>query len=407
VDREGAIYVTGSTVSKDFPTLKPFQESYGGGWEDVFIAKVNASGSALIYSTYLGGSNHESGNDIAVDSKGVAYVTGYTYSDDFPTHNPFQGSLAGNEGDVLIAKIETAEGIRIVSWNMLNYPDANEEPREEYYSRILEYLSPDILVVQEMASYAGVDQFLEDVLKPISKKYRAAKFFDGPDTDNALFYDKSQFKLRSSLQIPTSFRDISEYELKMKKGPGKGGTFKIYSVHFTEGLSSGDKSQRENEANILRAYLDGLPLDDLFLVCGTFNMTGSNEKAYVALTCNQFIEPVRLIDPITKSGRWHNMRKFRNIHTESTRKIAYGDGASGGLDDRYDMILVSAALDGNGALKYWPGSFFVCGNDGKHFNKAINHPTNKSVSFEIAEALYMGSDHLPVVIDLVPQDRSK
>jgi hypothetical protein len=57
-------------------------------------------------------------------------------------------------------------------------------------------------------------------------------------------------------------------------------------------------------------------------------------------------------------------------------------------------------------LIYKPGSYVIYGNDGKHFNKAINKPKNRVVSPEMAEALYEASDHLPVVINLVPQDES-
>ena len=299
------------------------------------------------------------------------------------------------------------ESIRIVSWNILNYSDSNEEPREQYFQSILEFLAPDILVVQEMASFTGVDQFLDDVLEPISKNYRAAKFFDGPDTDNAFFYDKSKFKLQSRQQIPTSFRDIAEYTIKIKKGPGKGNKLRIYSVHFTEGLSADDKMQRESEANTLRTYLNSFPFNSLYLVCGTLNMTESDEKAYKILTDAQIDDIGRLKDPLDQQGKWHHKKKFKSLHTESTRKAKYGDGASGGLNDRYDMILISYSLDQNGKLTYRPGSCMVCGNDGKHFKKAINKPLNKSVSPEIADALYRASDHLPVVIELISTEKSK
>jgi len=408
VDSEGAAYVGGYTGSANFPTQNPIQGSYGGGKWDAFITKVNTSGSAIIYSTYLGGSLEDLCNGIAVDSEGAAYVTGGTESVDFPTQNPIQGSYGGGEHDAFITKIgsPTPEGIRIVSWNILDYPDINGEPREEYIQSVLEYLSPDILVVQEMTSSYGVDQFLKNILKHISEKYKAAKFFDGPDTDNALFYDKSKINLQSRLQIPTSFRDISEYSLKIKKGPGKESTFKIYSVHFTEGLEASDKKQRKNEANTLRTYLNGLPLGSLFLVCGTFNMTGSGEKANKILTGDQINNIGRVKDPINKAGKWHDNKKSRLIHTESTRKSKFGGGARGGLDDRFDMILISYSLDQNGKLIYRPGSCVVCGNDGEHLNKAINKPKNKVVSPEIANALYEASDHLPVIIDLVPQNKS-
>jgi endonuclease/exonuclease/phosphatase family metal-dependent hydrolase len=400
VDSKGAAYVTGEADSNDFPIQNPIQGSIGGG-SDAFITKVNASGRALILSTYLGGSGGDVGLGIAVDSEGAAYVTGWTGSVDFPTKNPIQGSLGG-ENDVFITKI--AEGIRIVSWNILDYPDMNQEPREEYFRSLLEILDPDILVVQEIASAASVSQFLKEILnhKP-PRLYKAAKFFDGPDTDNSLFYKKALFKLVSRQQIPTLFRDITEYKMKIKKGAGKGTKFKVYSVHLSEG--AGANKKRENEALTLRTYLDGLLPDELFLVCGSFNMLSSTEKAFKILTGNQVNNNGRLMDPIHKMGKWHDKSKHRRFHTESTRKSKFGGGTGEGLDDRYDMILISYGLEENEQLIYSEGNCSVFGNDGKHLNKAINKPKNKAVSPDIADALYQASDHLPVIIDLKPYEK--
>jgi hypothetical protein len=99
IDAAGNAYVTGPTISTDFPTMNPIQAA-NAGQEDVFVTKLNASGSALVYSTYLGGAASESGNDIAVDSSGNAYVAGFTASDDFPTVLGLQGNKAGEDGFV-------------------------------------------------------------------------------------------------------------------------------------------------------------------------------------------------------------------------------------------------------------------------------------------------------------------
>jgi len=94
VDEGGNAYVTGQTNSADFPVSNAAQASYRGGLSDVFIAKLSATGE-LVYSTYLGGEGEDSFGVIAVDRDGNAYVDGHTTSRDFPTVNPLQSTLAG------------------------------------------------------------------------------------------------------------------------------------------------------------------------------------------------------------------------------------------------------------------------------------------------------------------------
>src|SRR5262249_34896399 len=103
-------YVTGSTSSSDFPTTISAYRRKGS--YDAFVLKLNPAGSELIYSTYLGGdSGVDSGLGIALDSSGAAYVTGYTFSDDFPvTPGAFQTTLIGNKNEpmVFVTKINPA-----------------------------------------------------------------------------------------------------------------------------------------------------------------------------------------------------------------------------------------------------------------------------------------------------------
>ena len=114
VDSTGAAYVTGGTWSTDFPTVNPIQ-GYGGG-EDAFLSKISANGSALVYSTYLGGSGQDEGSGIAVDSSGNAYVIGFTLSSDFPTVNAFQpANHATMYGTAFVAKLNSAGSALVYS----------------------------------------------------------------------------------------------------------------------------------------------------------------------------------------------------------------------------------------------------------------------------------------------------
>ncbi|MCG3119198.1 MAG: hypothetical protein ALAOOOJD_01543 [bacterium] len=107
VDSQGYACVTGLTVSDNFPTASPLQTNRGGS-NEAFVTKFNPAGSALIYSTYLGGSNDEEAYGIAVDNAGNAYVTGSTTSNNFPTANPLQPNLKGSFGDAFVTKINPA-----------------------------------------------------------------------------------------------------------------------------------------------------------------------------------------------------------------------------------------------------------------------------------------------------------
>ncbi len=113
VDGSGNAYVTGFTNSTNFPTASPFQATTGGG-QDAFVTKFNATGSALVYSTHLGGSGGEVGNGIAVDTSGNAYVTGQTTSTNFPTASPLQATLGGSV-DAFVTKFNAAGSALVYS----------------------------------------------------------------------------------------------------------------------------------------------------------------------------------------------------------------------------------------------------------------------------------------------------
>ena len=121
VDADGHAYVIGVTSSSNFPTTATaFQKTSGGG-TDVFVTKMDATSSGLVYSTYLGGRGDDIGRGIVVDAFGNAYTMGSTESPDFPTTpGAFQLSFAGGglKGDAFVTKLDAAGS----SLSALNLP---------------------------------------------------------------------------------------------------------------------------------------------------------------------------------------------------------------------------------------------------------------------------------------------
>jgi len=110
VDLAGHAYVTGEAYYDDFPTTPgAFQTSRGGsaGDNDSFVTRLNAAGDTLICSSFLGGSNREHGAGIAVDGTGIAYLTGWTASDNFPIVDPIPGGSEYDDGEVYVTKVDT------------------------------------------------------------------------------------------------------------------------------------------------------------------------------------------------------------------------------------------------------------------------------------------------------------
>jgi hypothetical protein len=117
VDASGNAYVAGDTSSVNLPTTPgAFQTTFGGGTYDAFVSKLNAVGSALLYSTYLGGNSDDHAfGGIAIDTSGNAYVTGSTFSNNFPTTSgAFQTTFSGS-GDAFVSKLNASGSALLVS----------------------------------------------------------------------------------------------------------------------------------------------------------------------------------------------------------------------------------------------------------------------------------------------------
>ena len=282
--------------------------------------------------------------------------------------------------------------VKITSYNLLNYPGTDTTTRNPYFRTVISSINPDILVVQEITSQAGVNGFLNGVMNYNGNVYSTGLFIDGPDSDNGIYYKTALFIFLSNTPIHTDLRDINEFKLVHISTHD---TLRIYSVHLKASEGSANELSRATEVDSLRKVTNALPSNSYFIVCGDFNIYGSSESAYQKLLQVTSGNDGNFNDPLAMTGIWNNSI-YSLYHTQSSRVRAFGGGSTGGLDDRFDMMIYSNAIKNPGGITYVPFSLTPYGNDGNHYNDSINKPPNAVVSQLIANAIHYSSDHIPV-----------
>ncbi len=296
---------------------------------------------------------------------------------------------------VLIAQEVELDTLTVMTYNILNFDsNSNSTERVPYFRKVIEAVNPDILVVQEVKSASGGQLFLNDVMNAGGDEYSATPFINGYDTDNQLFYRNSIILHVKTEQIHTDLRDISAYTLGLNNYSDTSFKFIIYSAHLKASQGSDNENKRYIEVLKLKEHADYHYPETHYLVVGDFNLYYSNEPAYKVLMDSMAIV---LFDPIDSPGSWHDNVSFAWLHTQATRGY-YNGWNYGGLDDRFDFILMSEPFHTSDGLQYVSDSYKAYGNDGNHFNKAINaEPPFVVITQEIADALFYASDHLPVI----------
>ena len=164
--------------------------------------------------------------------------------------------------------------------------------------------------------------------------------------------------------------------------------------------SQGYETQRAGEIADLRQVTNGFSAGTNFLVAGDFNIYTSFEPAYAGLVEDMPSNDGNFLDPLSMTGTWNNP-SYAPYHTQSTHVSSTGGFSGGGMNDRFDMILYSNGVQQSTGVYYIPGTYQNIGNDGNHFDRAINYGTNTAVPVAVANALYNTSDHLPVVLNLL------
>lgn len=300
---------------------------------------------------------------------------------------------------ILLAAGAQADTLRVCSYNALNFGGPEDADRYDDFRIVMGGISPDVVAMQEIIREDAVDGLLSFVFLQLDDDWAAAAFHDGRDTDNAFFYRTSKVSLVSSRFIQTTLRDIAEYTVQ-PVAPDTSLRIRVYSLHLKASSTPADQARRLEEAQVLRGELDQLAPGSHFLVCGDYNLYTSAEPAYQLLLSPDSIPNGQLFDPINTLGEWHTNPVFEAIHTQSPRADV------GGMDDRFDFVLVSGALMDTAGSYVLPETYTPYGNDGHHFNLAINDGVNYAVPDSVADALEAASDHLPVYVDLLLRPES-
>ncbi|MCP3902732.1 MAG: hypothetical protein GY715_03770 [Planctomycetes bacterium] len=222
------------------------------------------------------------------------------------------------------------------------------------------------------------------------------------------------FRSDALVEVPAHHEDIytgaqrycDRWHLKLLGYDSPDAELYVYGMHLKADPNSSSELTRYNGVIAVRANADelpenaDLPADTHIIYAGDMNFYSNTEAGYAHFLLPG---PGVAIDPLG-SGPWGGSGHAL-IHTQSPREIISGPLIGGGMDDRFDFQLISTELDDALGLSIIPGTYRSVGNDGGHYNAAINDgdndyfPSQTTRSNHLADALHEASDHLPIIVD--------
>ena len=316
--------------------------------------------------------------------------------------------------------------LTVMQYNLLEYGNYNSgfadcyetnnntQRKDECIRTIMDYVQPDILTVCEFgATQQILDNFISHNLNINGISYWKTddiKNYNNSNIINHIFYDSRKMELKKHVALYTNPRDTDVYELYLKTpGIAYGDTTKLVCIVAHPKAGMGYESSRRATMQVAMDYVNAHYATDNVLIMGDFNMYGASESGYQLLTHTYSNPDIRFVDPLSNVGgvgEWNNNSQFAPFHTQSTRSYSEECFSSGGLDDRFDFILMADEIYmGFNKIKYLSNSYHAVGNDGHHFNQSIDQNGNDAVPEEVLQALFDCSDHLPVTMKMAVYDQ--
>lgn len=319
----------------------------------------------------------------------------------------------------IITNTKAQDTIKVMQYNLLYYgwntswctsTNNNITDKDGSLKKIISFVEPDIFTVNEMgAKTSNIDHLQNSVLNVNTNKYKHATYTNYSNSGyssivNMLYYNSEKLTLAHEDVVTTAIRDINIYKLYYNSSDlnTKKDTAFITCIvaHLKAGSDDDDVEKRGVMIQKLMDYLNDINYSGNILMMGDFNLYKSTEPAFQTLI-NYDNPEIKFYDPINQIGSWHNNSYYSNYHTQSTHSENLGCPSYGGMDDRFDFILMTKkVIDGSDKIQYINGSYHALGQNGTFFNNSLLSSTSRTIPDSIVNALYNMSDHLPIITDL-------
>jgi len=321
--------------------------------------------------------------------------------------------------------------IKAMMYNLLNYSnDGVSQQKTTYLQTVLQEVNPDLLMVCELQSESGSTYLYNNALLPLNPDFERAAFVPnqsgGSNLQQLVYYNSNKLILENTRVVNADTRDINQYTFRLNTENTASDPIliQVFVTHLKASTGLTNRQRRWSSINSFVDELDDLDSNSYVIFAGDFNFYTSNEEGYQAL-----IDPnnsIVMIDPIDRPAEpfpddpdvsdpyeeyssssiyfWRNS-SYADIHTQSTRTTNSGlidnSGSTGGMDDRFDFIMLSENFTTSSDLYYVDGSYESIGNNGNCYNSFINS-TNCSGTYSqnLRDALIEFSDHTPVVMEI-------
>lgn len=336
----------------------------------------------------------------------------------------------------VVSSVSSQTRIKAMFYNLLNYDNTNvSRAKTPFLKTVLDEVQPDLFMVCELKNDAASDYLFDNAVDTSNPDFEKAPFNYGQSPDGGLlqmvYYNGKKLILESNRIIPTNTRDINHYTFRLKTVNNTTNPIKleVFVTHLKASTGSTNRARRFLSIENFEQALDDISEDSYVLFSGDFNFYTSNEEGFQKLIDPNnrivMIDPIdRLADPFPNDPTvsdpfdfyassstyfWRNI-SFADIHTQSTRVSNSGlvdqSGSTGGLDDRFDFIMMSENFKESTDFYYVANSYKSIGNNGNCYNSFIADANcTGTYNQTLRTALMEFSDHLPVVMEIeTPQN---